>query len=174
MHLLSNSELLPSKDEPSNKGGCTLHTTIQGCNLQATFKRRSNNFQTTEKRMRFLSNSELLPSKVATFKQLSNNRQEDAIFKQQRTASIQGCNSQTTFRQPSQNYQRTKKRMHFLSNSELLPSKDATFKQTSSDREEEAIFFKHQKTIAIQRCTLQTRLGRKQQPKSSGKSLDNN
>ena len=79
--------------------------------------------------------NDLLPSKDATFKQPSSNREEVAIFKQQRTAAIQRCNLQATFKQSSNNFQATEKRMRFLSNSELLPSKDATFKPPSQAAE---------------------------------------
>jgi hypothetical protein len=79
--------------------------------------------------------NDLLPSKDATFKQPSSNREEVAIFKQQRTAAIQRCNLQATFKQSSNNFHAKEKRMRFLSNSELLPSKDATFKPPSQAAE---------------------------------------
>ena len=70
---------------------------IQGCNLQAAFKQqgRGCNLQATKN----CCHPKMQPSSnlQAIFKQLSSNRKDDALSKQQRTTAIQGCNLQTTF-----------------------------------------------------------------------------
>ncbi len=109
---------------PASEHCC--HPTTQPSNsLQNIFKQK--------KKVRSVSNNELLLSKDATFKQPSNNLQ--TTFKLQK----RGCTFQDTTTcchrrmQLSSSLQATGKRLQSSSNKDLLPSKDATFKQPSNN-----------------------------------------